>query len=98
MARKFATELIGKTVMTQDGQILGMLNNFMMDSRTGKIHDVLVVPAQDIESRLFKMDAQGRVILPFQGLRAVKDVVVMTAPTQTKAPSSSAKAPSPSKH
>ena len=85
MARKFATELLGKTVMTQDGQILGMLNNFMMDTRTGKVHDVLVVPAEEVETRLFKTDPQGRVVLPFQGLKAVKDVVMMTAPPPTKA-------------
>jgi len=80
LARKFATELIGKTVMTQDGQILGMLNNFMMDTRSGKIADVLVIPAEEVETRLFKTDAQGRILLPFQGMKAVKDVVVMTAP------------------
>jgi sporulation protein YlmC with PRC-barrel domain len=80
MTRKFATELIGKTVMTQDGQILGMLNNFMMDTRNGRIMDVLVAPAEEVESRLFKTDNEGRLILPFQGLKAVKDVVVMTTP------------------
>ena len=80
MARKFATELIGKTVMTQDGQILGMLNNFMMDTRSGKIADVLIAPAEEVETRLFKTDTEGRLILPFQGMKAVKDVVVMTTP------------------
>lgn len=75
--RKFATELRGKTVMTNDGQILGMIENFIVDTSSGKVIDVLVVPADEIEKRLYKTDAQGRIILPFQGMQAIKDVVVM---------------------
>ncbi len=75
--KKFATELKGKTVMTQDGQILGMIENFMIDTRSGKVENVLVVPAEEVEARLFKTDPQGRIILPFQGMKAIKDVVVM---------------------
>lgn len=75
--KKFATELRGKTVMTNDGQILGMIENFIVDTRTGKLMDVLVIPAEEIEPRLFKTDAQGRIVLPFTGMKAIKDVVVM---------------------
>lgn len=75
--KKFATELRGKTVMTNDGQILGMIENFILDTRTGKLQDVLVIPAEEIETRLFKTDPQGRIILPFTGMKAIKDVVVM---------------------
>ena len=75
--KKFATELTGKTVMTSDGQILGMIENFIVDTRSGKVENVLVVPAEEIEARLFKTDPQGRLILPFQGMKAIKDVVVM---------------------
>jgi sporulation protein YlmC with PRC-barrel domain len=31
--KKFATELRGKTVMTNDGQILGMIENFIVDTK-----------------------------------------------------------------
>ena len=75
--KKFATELTGKTVMTNDGQILGRIENFIVDTRSGKVENVLVVPAEEIEARLFKTDPQGRLILPFQGMKAIKDVVVM---------------------
>jgi len=75
--KKFATELKGKTVMTNDGQILGRIENFIVDTRSGKVANVLVVPAEEIEARLFKTDPQGRLILPFQGMKAIKDVVVM---------------------
>ncbi len=82
--KKFATELKGKTVMTNDGQILGMIENFIVDTRSGKVQDVLVIPAEEIEPRLFKTDAQGRIILPFQGMKAIKDVVVMNVEQKTK--------------
>ncbi|MCK4444935.1 MAG: PRC-barrel domain-containing protein [Thermoplasmata archaeon] len=75
--KKFATELRGKTVMTNDGQILGMIENFIVDTKTGTLVDVLVIPAEEIEPRLFKTDTQGRIILPFTGMKAIKDVVVM---------------------
>jgi sporulation protein YlmC with PRC-barrel domain len=75
--KRFATELRGKTVMTNDGQILGMIENFIVDTITGELHHVLVIPAEEIEPRLYKTDAQGRLVLPFQNMRAVRDVVVM---------------------
>jgi sporulation protein YlmC with PRC-barrel domain len=75
--RKFATELRGKTVMTNDGAILGMIENFIVDTRSGKVMDILVVPADEVETRLYKTDAHGRIILPFQGMQAIKDVVVV---------------------
>jgi sporulation protein YlmC with PRC-barrel domain len=75
--RKFITELKGKTVMTNDGQILGMIENFVIEKSTGEIQHVLVVPAEEIETRLFKTDSQGRLILPFSEMNAVRDVVVM---------------------
>ena len=34
--RKFITELKGKTVMTNDGQILGMIENFLLDTRRAR--------------------------------------------------------------
>ncbi len=63
--------------MTNDGQILGMIENFIVDTSTGELHHVLVIPAEEIEPRLYKTDAQGRLVLPFQNMRAVRDVVVM---------------------
>ncbi len=74
--KMFATELRGKTVMTEDGQILGVLTDFIMDTKSGKIASMLVSPAEGIEPRLFKTDAEGRLILSFKTMKAVKDVIV----------------------
>lgn len=77
MTKKFITELKGKTVMTNDGQILGLIENFMFNTETGELQNVLVIPAENIEPRLFRTDTQGRLVLPFSEMRAVRDVVVM---------------------
>ncbi len=76
--KKFVTELRGKTAMTDDGVILGTIDNFVVDTESGDIKHVLVIPAEDIETREFQKDAQGRLILPFENMRSVRDVVVMT--------------------
>ena len=76
--KKFATELRGKTVMTNDGQILGTIDNFIVNTKSGKLSDVLVLPAENVGGKGFKTDPEGRFILPFKGMHSVKDVVVMT--------------------
>ena len=76
--RKFISELRGKTVMTNDGQILGVIENFIINTATGDLEHVLVIPAEEIDLRTFKTDAQGRLVLPFSEMKAVKDVVVMS--------------------
>ena len=75
--KAFVTELRGKTVMTKDGQILGILDNFMMNTRSGKLESMLIAPAENLETRLFKVDATGHIMLEFKTMRAVKDVVVV---------------------
>jgi sporulation protein YlmC with PRC-barrel domain len=77
MVKKFATELRGKTVMTNDGQIIGMIENFVVNTRTGELESVLIIPAEEVEPKLYKTDAQGRIMLPFSGMKAIRDVVVM---------------------
>lgn len=72
----FATELMGKTVMTEDGQILGVLADFIMDTKTGKIASLLVNASENVEPRLFKTDAEGHLLLSFKTMKAVKDVIV----------------------
>jgi sporulation protein YlmC with PRC-barrel domain len=75
--KAFVTELKGKTVMTKDGQILGILDNFMMNTRSGKLETMLIAPAENLETRLFKGDQEGHVVLSIKAMRAVKDVVVV---------------------
>ncbi|HYS99671.1 MAG TPA: PRC-barrel domain-containing protein [Thermoplasmata archaeon] len=74
--KRFVTELSGKTVMTEDGQILGVLEDLMVETKTGRIQALLVAPPEGLETRLFKTDPQGRLILNFRSMKAVRDVIV----------------------
>ena len=73
----FATELRGKTVMTEDGQILGVLGDFLLETKTGRIQSLLVTPAETVETRLFKTDPEGRLLLSFRSMKADRDVIVV---------------------
>src|SRR5207245_11419961 len=73
----FATELRGKTVMTEDGQILGILADFLVETKTGRIPSLLVTPAETVATRLFKSDPEGRLTLNFRSMKAVRDVIVV---------------------
>jgi len=75
--KRFITELRGKTVMTNNGKILGMIENFVVDTDSGDLKYVLVIPAEETDPRMFKTDAQGRLVLPFTKMSSAADVVVM---------------------
>ena len=74
--RKFITELVGKRVMTDDGLLLGKIDDFVIDSQSGALVYVLLNGEKN-ETEMFKTDDKGRIILPFQGIQSVRDVVVM---------------------
>jgi len=76
-----ATEIRGKTVMSDDGTMLGRLRNVSLDTRTGQLNEVLVEPAEDIDVRAFKRDARGYVAFPIENLKAVRDVIVVSTTT-----------------
>ncbi|MEM0298756.1 MAG: PRC-barrel domain-containing protein [Thermoplasmata archaeon] len=75
--KKFITELRGKTVMTTDGIILGTIDNLVIETETGNVQHLLVVPSDDFQNRGFDTDSQGRLILPFKNMKSAKDVVVL---------------------
>lgn len=75
--RAFLTDLKGKTVMTKRGDILGVLEDFIANTRSGRLESMLIAPGDNVEPRLYKTDAKGRLILPFRSMQAVRDVVVV---------------------
>ncbi|MDX1612258.1 MAG: PRC-barrel domain-containing protein [Candidatus Thermoplasmatota archaeon] len=72
-----ATELKGKTVMSDEGLMLGRLRNMTMNEATGDLEDVLIEPSGDVDPRLFKRDERGYLIFPFKNVKAVRDVIIM---------------------
>ncbi len=71
------SELKGKTVMSDEGLMLGRLRNIQMDEATGDLTTVLIEPSGDVDPRLFKRDDRGYLIFPFDNVKAVRDVIIM---------------------
>jgi len=73
----FATELQGKVVMSNDGKLLGDVDNIVVNTTNGDIKHLLLRPGEDIDPREYKTDRQGRIVLPFKKVKSVKDVIVL---------------------
>ncbi|MGE4275361.1 MAG: PRC-barrel domain-containing protein [Candidatus Methanomethylophilaceae archaeon] len=76
--RKFITELVGKRVMTDDGLLLGMIDDFVMESKSGALV-YLLLNSEGKEMEMFKTDEKGRIVLPYRGIQSVRDVVVVNS-------------------
>jgi len=76
-SKKFVTELRGKTIMSATGDILGIIDNFVVNTNSGEINHVLVAPTEHLDLSRYKLDNLERLVLPFNKIKSVKDVVVM---------------------
>lgn len=70
-------ELRGKTVMTEGGLLIGVLRNIIMDQKTGELKNLLIEPSEDIDTRLYHLDERGYIVLDFDSVKSVKDVVIV---------------------
>ncbi len=77
MKKLFATELVGKTATGTEGDIIGIIDDMIVDSSNGRVKDVLITPTDELPTDAYSLDPSGRVVLPFENLRSVKDVVVV---------------------
>jgi sporulation protein YlmC with PRC-barrel domain len=73
-----ASDLRGKTVMSDEGLMLGRLRNIIINEGTGDLTHVLVEPGEDVDTRLFKRDKRGYLVFPFDAVRNVRDVIVVS--------------------
>lgn len=74
-----ASDLRGKTVMSDEGLMLGRLRNIIINEGTGDLTHVLVEPGEDVDTRLFKRDKRGYLVFEFGAVRSVRDVIVVNA-------------------
>ncbi|MCK4613554.1 MAG: PRC-barrel domain-containing protein [Thermoplasmata archaeon] len=71
---------IGKPIMSTDGILVGVIDNVVVDTRTGKLEYVLAKVSDQVDPKDYKTDPTGRLVLPFSGIQSVKNVVVMKMP------------------
>jgi|Deesub1362A_J573_1020465.scaffolds.fasta_scaffold08112_3 sporulation protein YlmC with PRC-barrel domain len=71
-------ELRGRKVMSSEGLYLGIIRNITVDERTGKLIDLIVEPSDKIDPRLYHQNEEGYLLFPFESVKSVKDVVVLS--------------------
>lgn len=75
--RKFVSDLIKKEVMTTDGELIGVVDNFVIDTDTGEIRTVLVKSSGSVALSNFQKDSKGRYMIPLPSMKSFKDVFVV---------------------
>ncbi len=76
MTRIFARNLRDKQVMSSDGITLGVLNNFVIDVRTGTVIDLVIKPDIALDKDKYYVQDEF-VLVPFDSVRSIKDYVVV---------------------
>ena len=71
-------ELRGRKVMSSEGLYLGIIRNMTVDIATGNIIDLIVDPSDKIDPRLYHQNEEGYLLFPFDTIKSVKDVVVLS--------------------
>lgn len=75
--RKFASDVIKKSVMTVDGELIGTVSNIVVDTDAGIIKTVLVKPQGSNKYSDFQIDKEGRYMIPLKAMKSFKDVFVV---------------------
>ncbi len=76
MKKIFARNLRDKQVVSSDGVTLGVLNNIVIDIRSGSIENLVVKPDIALEKKKYKEDGEF-ILMPFSSVRAIKDYIVV---------------------
>lgn len=76
--KRFARELIGKTVVSKTGKKFGEVGDIVFEVKSGElIHMVLTNPTPYSDKLELEKDKTGNVLIPFSALMAIGDFMVI---------------------
>ena len=76
--KRFARELIGKTVVSKTGKKFGEVGDIVFEVKSGElIHLVLVRPTVYTEKLELDKDKTGNILIPYSSLIAIGDFMVI---------------------
>jgi sporulation protein YlmC with PRC-barrel domain len=76
--KRFARELIGKTVVSKTGKKFGEVGDIIFEVKSGElIHMVLVNPTPYSEKLELEKDKESNILIPFSALMAIGDFMVI---------------------
>ena len=71
-----ALKLSNKRVVNSDGGEMGTLHNIVADAGTGILRELVVKPADELDTSKFKKEDEY-IFVPFEAVKAIKDVIVV---------------------
>lgn len=76
--KKYARQILGKTVVTKSGKRFGEVGNIIFETRTGELIQVLLKnPTGYAEGIDFEKDKKGNILIPYSSIIAIGDFVVV---------------------
>ncbi|MBD3164930.1 hypothetical protein GF323_07060 [Candidatus Woesearchaeota archaeon] len=77
--KKFAKQILGKTVVSKTGKKFGEVGDIIFETRSGElIHLVLANPTSYTEKLELEKDKEGKLLIPFSSVIAVGDFLVIS--------------------
>lgn len=76
MVKTLSRKLSRKTVMSNDGIMIGTIKNVMVDLDTGQVIDLIVKPDDTFSTAGCEMDGE-RMMIPFESVKDIRDYVVV---------------------
>jgi len=76
--KRYARQIMGKTVVTKSGKRFGEVGNIMFETRTGElIQIVLRNPTSYAQGLDLERDKTGNLTIPYSAVMAIGDFVVV---------------------
>ncbi|RMF91462.1 MAG: hypothetical protein D6733_01105 [Methanobacteriota archaeon] len=69
--------LLTRNVVSDRGTVIGKLVDLSLETRSGKITMLVVKPSNEVDVRLFKTNDFGEIYIPFNAVKAIKDVIIV---------------------
>jgi len=78
MTKITGNTLLGRNVVSDRGTVIGKLIDLSIETIAGKIMMLIVKPDKSIDTKYFRLNERGEILIPFTAVKAVKDVLIIT--------------------
>ncbi len=78
MTKITGKSLLGRNVVSDRGTVIGKLVDLSIETVAGKVMMLIVKPDKSIETKYFRLNERGEILVPFTAVKAVKDVLIIT--------------------
>jgi sporulation protein YlmC with PRC-barrel domain len=69
-------KLSEKRVMDSEGVEMGVLHNIIAEAGTGALKELVVKPAEDLDTSRFRKEDEY-IFIPFDAVKAIRDVIIV---------------------